>query len=240
DPIFYLHHCNIDRLWASWNKCGRKNPSDPAFLGRTFTFADTAGSAVTGKIADFLSIAPLHYTYDRFETPSTGCKAAPAAAHPNVAAEPVESLGAATAVTLGASAVRVNLEAPAGAQAQTLAAHVSGLTTGRKLYVVLKKLKTDLAPGVLYHVYLNLPEGTSPENGKDHHIGNINFFGSVQHEGHENEDSGKFYSFDITALSDALHSKKLAAGKPNLTIVPFGKPESDAKPLIGEITLVRQ
>src|SRR5215467_4699786 len=24
DPIFWMHHCNIDRLWASWNKCGGK------------------------------------------------------------------------------------------------------------------------------------------------------------------------------------------------------------------------
>ncbi|HRI70577.1 MAG TPA: tyrosinase family protein, partial [Polyangium sp.] len=28
DPIFYLHHCNIDRLWAAWNKAGKANPKD--------------------------------------------------------------------------------------------------------------------------------------------------------------------------------------------------------------------
>lgn len=28
DPIFYLHHCNIDRMWASWNAVGNKNPGD--------------------------------------------------------------------------------------------------------------------------------------------------------------------------------------------------------------------
>ena len=29
DPIFWLHHCNIDRIWASWNAItGNTNPSD--------------------------------------------------------------------------------------------------------------------------------------------------------------------------------------------------------------------
>ena len=25
DPIFYLHHCNIDRMWAAWNANGNPN-----------------------------------------------------------------------------------------------------------------------------------------------------------------------------------------------------------------------
>jgi tyrosinase len=31
DPIFYLHHCNIDRLWAAWNKTSQ-NPTSPDWL----------------------------------------------------------------------------------------------------------------------------------------------------------------------------------------------------------------
>ncbi|MEF9672381.1 tyrosinase family protein [Pseudomonas sp. PCH446] len=40
DPIFWLHHANIDRIWASWNKSGGKNPNDSAFLNETWVFAD--------------------------------------------------------------------------------------------------------------------------------------------------------------------------------------------------------
>jgi tyrosinase len=33
DPIFYLHHSNIDRMWAAWNANGNPNTTDPNWLG---------------------------------------------------------------------------------------------------------------------------------------------------------------------------------------------------------------
>jgi tyrosinase len=36
DPIFWLHHCNIDRIWDRWIRLGRTNSSDP--LWTTFPF----------------------------------------------------------------------------------------------------------------------------------------------------------------------------------------------------------
>ena len=38
DPIFYLHHCNLDRIWESWNRLGNSNPTDPKYLNRKFAF----------------------------------------------------------------------------------------------------------------------------------------------------------------------------------------------------------
>ena len=46
DPIFYLHHCNLDRIWESWNRLGNSNPTEPKYLGRKFTFADRNGKRV--------------------------------------------------------------------------------------------------------------------------------------------------------------------------------------------------
>jgi polyphenol oxidase len=42
DPVFYAHHANIDKLWSDWNRLDslHTNPTDPAFLGLTFTFFD--------------------------------------------------------------------------------------------------------------------------------------------------------------------------------------------------------
>jgi tyrosinase len=30
DPVFFLHHCNIDRIWDSWQRRYFQNPTDPA------------------------------------------------------------------------------------------------------------------------------------------------------------------------------------------------------------------
>lgn len=32
DPIFYLHHANIDRMWAAWNNAGNNNPKKSNWL----------------------------------------------------------------------------------------------------------------------------------------------------------------------------------------------------------------
>ena len=40
DPIFYLHHCNIDRMWASWTADGNKNPDDSLWLNGPTTTGD--------------------------------------------------------------------------------------------------------------------------------------------------------------------------------------------------------
>lgn len=68
DPIFWLHHCNIDRLWASWNKAGRRNPSSTTFLNATFTFADENGQQVVGKVSEMLSILKLGYAYSAYNS----------------------------------------------------------------------------------------------------------------------------------------------------------------------------
>ena len=64
DPIFWLHHANIDRLWNQWIEQGggRADPTDAAWLNTTFTFYDEAGHAVylTGaEIVDSVKPARL-------------------------------------------------------------------------------------------------------------------------------------------------------------------------------------
>jgi len=80
DPIFWLHHCQIDRLWASWNAAGHKNPSGGPFLQKSFVFADGNGKRVTAKIGDVLDVAQLKYRYDNLETVPPCTLGAPTAA----------------------------------------------------------------------------------------------------------------------------------------------------------------
>jgi N-acetylneuraminic acid mutarotase len=69
DPIFYLHHANIDRLWESWNRLGNKNPTDPKYLNRKFSYGDRSGKRVDLPVSTTDRTAQLGYEYDSYEKP---------------------------------------------------------------------------------------------------------------------------------------------------------------------------
>ena len=69
DPMFYLHHSNIDRLWESWNRLGNKNPTDPRYLDRKFSYGDRSGKRADLPVSMADRTAPLGYEYDSYETP---------------------------------------------------------------------------------------------------------------------------------------------------------------------------
>ena len=69
DPIFFLHHCNLDRIWESWNRLGNSNPTDPKYLNRKFTFADRNGKRVDMPVSAGDRTAQLGYEYDSYAQP---------------------------------------------------------------------------------------------------------------------------------------------------------------------------
>ena len=100
DPIFYLHHCNIDRMWAVWNE-SYANPTDarcpvdsqwlngPAIMGeREFVMPMPDGSSWVYTPQQMSSLSQLNYTYDSLPKP------APAA---SLLAQRLTRLGAAAA-----------------------------------------------------------------------------------------------------------------------------------------------
>jgi N-acetylneuraminic acid mutarotase len=69
DPLFYLHHANLDRIWESWNRLGHSNPTDPQYLNRTFAFADRNGTRVDLPVSAADRTAQLGYEYDSYAEP---------------------------------------------------------------------------------------------------------------------------------------------------------------------------
>lgn len=99
DPIFYLHHANIDRMWAAWNVTGGNSnptapnkPTDPNWPGgpaasgyRAFAMpVDSNGTAwyyTPGDVNSTTSVnyynsAVYSYTYDDLNLTSEGAVAA--------------------------------------------------------------------------------------------------------------------------------------------------------------------
>ena len=66
DPIFWLHHANIDRLWNRWIEmgAGRLNETDAAWLDTTYHFFDETKVQRPIRARDVLSTIQLGYRYD--------------------------------------------------------------------------------------------------------------------------------------------------------------------------------
>ncbi len=242
DPIFWLHHCNIDRLWASWNAAGRMNPA----LAGSFVFADENGQRVEGDVATTLDIAHMGYTYDRFESVPM-CESTPTPAPEERAANRIAAVKLESPVRLTEAAVTVRLEPVA--DGQSLPARAEAVRMGnRRWQLVVGKLNTDAQPGVLYNVFLNLPPNATREQKKEHLVGTLNFFDAGGHgAAHDHTERAEATGTDETAVrfdvSDLVKrqiTERRLTEKPAVTIAPAGKPSAKAKPVVGEISLMER
>jgi tyrosinase len=234
DPVFWVHHCNIDRIWASWAKLGhgRKHPEDPEWLQRPFTFfnVDGKGNArpVTITVQELLKTEPLGYVYDRLEPlPDKLVARAPFAA-PAPGEQSIQPL-AATAPAgrpaphppkAGAGGIRlgtarhtvVTVPLAEGVKPQAVRDLLAPAPAARPGGAVLslEGIELDQLPGVDYEVYLNLPEKAEPTPGSPHYLGALTFFGAGRHAGARGHGGPRAPQYARFALPEALR-KALAA-----------------------------
>jgi tyrosinase len=73
DPIFMMHHCNIDRIWWLWNQGGQVDSPDSLWTGMTFqnNFVNPDGTPYSPTVSDLLIPEPLGYTYADTPAPTT-------------------------------------------------------------------------------------------------------------------------------------------------------------------------
>jgi tyrosinase len=70
DPLFWLHHTNIDRLWAVWNSTGHVDPKAPKWTGHKFKFFDTERRLIEKECGAVVNtVTDLNYTYDKLQDP---------------------------------------------------------------------------------------------------------------------------------------------------------------------------
>lgn len=247
DPIFWLHHANVDRLWSRWLALGggRANPAQANWLNQSFTFHDETGAVVTLTCAEVVdTAAQLDYAYDD-EVPAPAALAIsmvsmddtapppppePPGPPEMVAAteEPIELAGDVCTVQLTVPPSTRALLSRAGARAVDADAD----TATPSVYLNVEDIEAEQNPGVVYAVYLDLPSGSDDPDADPvrHHAGNIALFGIelMNDPDHAHPGVPGFrHTFDITGLVEELS----AAGRwdPDSITVTF-KPLSPLPP----------
>ncbi len=181
DPIFWLHHCNIDRLWAVWNGQRRTNPGESSWTDQAFSFFDADGTQVSktcGEVND--TVADLDYTYRPRPAPVRRVTPAPTPQEAILTGssrdEPEPELVGASAepVQLVGTAARVSVPIDERARADLLA---DTDAAPRRVYLNVEDIEAEQNPGTVYGIYVNLPEDAPPDVAALHYAGNVSFFG---------------------------------------------------------------
>ncbi len=198
DPLFWLHHCNIDRLWTVWQ--GRYPGRDPVEAGWltdvAFAFRDATRANVehTSSETTDSTLAPWLYEYDDTSDP-IGQIEGPEGAEIVMPDRIPEMIGAtANSITLagGRSETRLELAAPSGPAAQLEAAGVRP-----KIYLNIENV-TGVRTNASYEVYLN-----------ELRVGEMPLFGlsEATRADSAHGGSGLKYAFEITGIVEGLQSR---------------------------------
>jgi hypothetical protein len=247
DPIFWLHHANIDRLWNRWlaKGGGRQDPlSDSAWMNTTFEFFDENGHAVhmTGsQIID--TVAQLNYRYD--DDPMVMAQLAPKERPaPLEAARAIEARQTLATSQTTASETRIQLSAapvtvslPLSESASKLLKARSTTSDEHKFILQLEDIQSDKPAGIHYEVYINQPQGEEPNFQSANYVGSLSFFGLKPHpmaaHGQGADMTQKVMrDYDITKIVRELITR--SSWNPNemsVTLVPRGRVGRDGEQL---------
>jgi tyrosinase len=252
DPIFWLHHCNIDRLWEVWLRrdATHKNPTQATWLTtEKFDLHDQTGAVTTmssSRVIDSTA-SPLLYKYEDVSDPLGGLLHA----QPLMKAEEFaafeegfmpEMVGATEApVTLTGDRVTTSLAVnePTG---PGLFAKAAGKPR-RRVYLNIENITGEGYPGS-YSVYLNMPPEAHHTEPEEHYAGLLPMFGVSESTDptREHPANGLQYTLDITDLVHTLQAQnKWDPNKMHVTFVPkrrgAAKDETKAPVKVGRVSL---
>ncbi|MGC1550075.1 MAG: tyrosinase family protein [Rhodanobacter sp.] len=253
DPIFWLHHANIDRMWNLWlaQGGGRTDASDAAWLNTQFTFYDEAGHAVylTGaEIVD--TVGQLNYRYDTdpatmmrklFPRPIVTrdfTEARPPAPEFTAEASSEASMQKLATSATSTNAKRIDLagttprvQVPLTKDASDRMRTLVSNNEPRKVFLRFDDIRYDKSSGVYYEVYINPPAGKNLDIHTPGYIGNLALFALKPHAmgGHPAATRDIYIDYDISHL---MHG--VMAGNPQditVVLVPRGLFNAQGEPL---------
>jgi tyrosinase len=242
DPIFWLHHANIDRLWAVWRAMDplHVDPVDAAWLtGQPFEFHDAGGSIVSHTASQFVitTTSPLPYDYDDVSNPlaiapPVGVTPAAAAVPGGTAMVIPEMVGASDEpIDLTGQRVVVNMPVSAPTGPARVAAAAADARPQR-MFLNIENIKGSAA-GTSYEVYVNVPAGEDPRAHQELYAGLLPLFGLAEatRGDQDHPGDGLHYALEVTDIIRRLSGgPDFDSGALRLTFVPQEEPAAPSAP----------
>jgi tyrosinase len=262
DPIFWLHHANIDRLWQVWrqNSPTHVDPTEPNWVNgplavgeRELVMPMPDGSAWSFTPAQMADLAALDYEYDDLslrEPPAEpfsdpiARRMAPRSARGAMATKKSTELVGANRGSLpvqGAD-IRTSVALNPEALRRVSASLFADAAVPDRVFLNLENVRGS-TDAVAFRVYVGLPPGSEPEQHPEHQAGNIALFGvrkaSLPTEEHGGE--GLTFVLEITKVVDALQlGKVVGVDALEVRLVPVRPIAASAQVSIGRISISRQ
>jgi tyrosinase len=229
DPIFYLHHANIDRMWAAWNAYGNLNSGNSNWLqgpgttaGNEFAMPlDANGTPWIYTPAEVTNISSINfngaiysYTYDdlsltSYDTtpPQTGAAARLARLSIPGTHKILQTNSKMNTELIGANNTAITLTGPD---------ELTTVNLDNKVWSLVSKSLTEASSNLPDQVFLQLEgvKGYTDTNFITVYVNQmlaktVSLFGlsSASTENSIHGGSGINYKFNITHIIDSLHLK---------------------------------
>lgn len=229
DPLFFLHHANVDRIWENWILQGHVNTTDPLWLDMEFRdhFLRLNGQRYTVRVDSVLRPADLGYKYD-----DSRLAARPTRSRAQANAEETRFKAlfnpAATTVIPRARTGNIGTATPSAPLNIPLTVPPASTGSGNRVFAILRG--TEFGNNLQsVRVFINLPTAEPRTPTTDpHYVTAINFFANMAHQGMGH---GHCYSIELTSALKKVGQHGLPTpGSLTLQLVPMqraGSPATD-------------
>jgi tyrosinase len=226
DPIFFMHHGNIDRIWALWNSLGHPNSSESWWKDMPFheNFYNVDGSFYSPKVSDLFVPEALGYTYGLRAPAAVAALpnvlalnnklTAFYSAAPNLISTGVKTFGATNTqktsatpgryleipVTVDATLINDVARRPpvsSGSELLDFSAALEQSASGTRALAFIRDVAATRPENTMYRVFLDCDYLSQNTPISDpHYVGTFGIFGPADHGG--NHDGLPSFALDLT------------------------------------------